>query len=89
MNLYAFNFVLMGIAMSVIWGFSYFKGFAKADSSLILKTATRFYMFAGVFSTSIRLISYISRIASLILFGIMFVIFISPENYVNWLAGRI
>jgi len=87
-NLYALNFAFMGIAMTTVWCYSYFKGFAKAESESILKTTTRLYIFASLLSTLIWLVSFASILTCLILFIIMFLIFVFPENIVNWQVRR-
>ncbi|KAA9035924.1 DUF1211 domain-containing protein [Ginsengibacter hankyongi] len=87
-NIYCFNFALMGCSMTCIWLYAKRKGFIDAGSDIKLRKTTRLYIFAGVFSTSIWLVSYISLIACLILFMMMFIIFIFPEKIISLQLGR-
>ena len=87
-NIYCFNFALMGIAMTAIWCYAYKKGFAKASSGKILEATKRLYIFAGTFSTIIWIVSFFNIMACLILSGVMFIFFISPKQTVNWLVKR-
>jgi TMEM175 potassium channel family protein len=87
-SIYFFNFALMGFAMTSIWLYSKNKEFIKTGSAKKLKTITRFYILAGILSTVIWLVSYISIIGSLVLFSIMFAIFIFPEKFISWRMSR-
>jgi len=80
---YCFNFALMGYAMTGIWLYAKKQGFMKAGSEEKLSAATRLYIFASIFSTLIWVVSYISIIACLVLFCLMFVIFVFPERVVT------
>jgi uncharacterized membrane protein len=86
-RIYAFNFALMGLAMTCLWCYANHFGFAKA-SPQILKASTRFYIFATILSTMIWLVTYISIPASLALFVLMFLVFIFPEKMVAIIIRR-
>jgi uncharacterized membrane protein len=83
-SVYCFNFALMGSAMTGIWLYSKRKGFAKTDSERKLTAITRLYIFAGLLSMTIWLVSYVSIIGSMILFVVMFIIYVFPEKIVAW-----
>lgn len=88
-SVYAFNFTLMGVAMTGIWLYAKRSGYIKADTSDHLKAATRLYVFASLLSATIWLVSYFSIIGSSILFCAMFLIFIFPEKMVAWQVSRV
>ncbi|MGN6532919.1 MAG: TMEM175 family protein [Ginsengibacter sp.] len=81
-NIYCFNFTLMGAAMTSIWLYAKRQGFVKVESPEKLKAITRLYIFASVLSGLIWVVSYISIIGCLVLFCLMFVIFVFPEKMV-------
>lgn len=81
-SVYCFNFALMGSAMTGIWLYAKRRGFIKAGSAGKLIAATRLYVFASLFSVLIWIVSYISTIACLVLFCLMFIIFVFPEKMV-------
>lgn len=87
-NIYAFNFAMMGVAMSGVWFYANSMGFTRAASKVILSTTTRLYIFAGIFSTVIWIISFFSILTCLVLSGIMFLIFVFPEKMVAWQVKR-
>ena len=87
-TIYCFNFALMGIAMTGVWIYSYKKGFAGSISDKVLISVTKLYIFAGIFSTMIWIVSFFSIILCMVLFGIMFLIFLFPKRVVNWLTIR-
>lgn len=88
-NIYCFNFALMGIAMSGIWSYANSKGFTKASSREYLRSTTWLYYFAGLFSTVIFAISFWNVFVCLGLSAVMFVIFLFPKRAVTWRLGRI
>ncbi|MFI5172328.1 MAG: TMEM175 family protein [Chitinophagales bacterium] len=88
MSIYFFNFTLMGTAMTCIWLYAKRKGFIQTETPAELSAATRLYIFACMLSTAIWLISYVNVIGSLVLFGIMFMIFIFPERVIAWQMKR-
>jgi uncharacterized membrane protein len=87
-NIYTFNFSLMGMAMAAVWCYANANGLTKDDSIQVLKATTRLYIFASLFSTVIWLVSFVSIPGCLILFGIMFLVFIFPEKIVAWMVAR-
>jgi uncharacterized membrane protein len=87
-NIYCFNFALMGIAMTAIWTYAYKKGFARSSSPKVLEATTRLYIFAGIFSTTIWIVSFFSIMACLFLSAIMFIIFLFPKQTVIWMVNR-
>ena len=80
---YCFNFTLMGCAMTGIWLYAKKQGFIKAGTENRLRAATRLYIFASIFSTLIWLVSYVSLVGCLLLFGLMFMVFVFPERIVS------
>lgn len=87
-KIYAFNFALMGLAMTGIWCYAHYMGFAKAVSANVLRVTRRYYIFAAVLSTLIWIVSYFSIVASLFLFVVMFLVFVFPEKVVAMLLKR-
>ena len=87
-NVYAFNFTLMGFSMTSIWLYAKQQNFIKSGSANKLKAVTRLYIFAGFYSTLIWLVSFVSIIASFALFCIMFMIFVFPEKMVAMQMSR-
>jgi len=87
-KIYAFNFALMGLAMTGIWCYAHYMGFAKAVTSRVLIITRRYYIFAAVLSSLIWIVSYYSIVASLCLFVVMFLVFVFPEKMVVWLLKR-
>ncbi len=82
-SLYAGNFFLMGLAMTSLWVYAYRKGLAEHPSDDTLKGATWFWIFASVISAAIFILSFISIEASLVLFGLMFLIYVFPKDRIN------
>jgi len=87
-NIYTFNFFLMGMAMFFIWYYASRKGLTKTASPEILKSVTRLYILAPVLSGTIFILSFFSISVCLILFVIMFLIFMIPENTRHRLEKR-
>ncbi len=87
-NIYCFNFALMGIAMTSVWCYANAKGFTRSSSAKLLKATTRLYIFAGIFSGLIWIVSFFSIMACLFLSAIMFLIFIFPKQTVTGLVNR-
>ena len=81
-SIYAFNFTLMGFAMTSIWLYASRNGFATTESAKKLRIINRYYIFATILSTTIWLVSYVSIILSLVLFCLMFINYIFPERMV-------
>lgn len=79
---YAFNFTLMGLAMTLIWFYAKRKGFIHARSKDEMKVMSRLYAFATIISATIWLVSFLNIFASFILFCLMFLIYGFPERMV-------
>jgi uncharacterized membrane protein len=87
-NIYTFNFALMGIAMTSVWCYAYLNGFVKVESNEILRAVTQLYIFASISSITIWIVSFFSIAACMILSALMFLIFIFPEKIVQWRVGK-
>lgn len=81
-SIYGFNFFMMGSAMSLLWMYASRNGLTKDEAAPHLKTICRYYIFASVLSGCIFVISFFSVYVSLFLFGLMFLIFVFPNNIV-------
>jgi len=82
-NIYAFNFMFMGIAMTGIWHYALKQGFIKPLPKEVLSCASRLYLFSSLFPIAIWIVSFFSIVGCLMLSGIMFAIFIFPEKMVS------
>jgi uncharacterized membrane protein len=86
-SIYACNFFLMGTAMTSLWVYS-----AKADLISMdlptIKAASRLYIFASLFSGAIFIISFFSVPVSLVLFGVMFLVFVFPKDRIHRLVRK-
>jgi uncharacterized membrane protein len=87
-NIYAFNFALMGMAMSGVWYYALSQGFIRTPSKEVLSSASRLYLFSTLFPVTILIISFFNITACLILSVIMFAIYIFPEKMVAWQVKR-
>jgi uncharacterized membrane protein len=87
-SIYAFNFMLMGIAMTGIWYCALQQGFIKAPSKEILSAASRLYLFSSIIAIAIWLVTFFSLAGGLVLSGVMFTIYIFPERIVAWEVNR-
>lgn len=83
-NIYTFNFALMGTAMSAVWCYSNNIGFVASESKEENRATTQLYIFACIFPVTIWLVSFFSIISCLVLSAIMFSIYIFPEKIVKW-----
>jgi len=81
-SIYAFNFALMGMAMTAIWYYAKAMKYISIPNQEALTSATRLYFFASFLSILIWIFSFINIAACLALFGLMFLIFIFPEKMV-------
>ncbi len=86
-NLFCFNFTLMGLAMTGVYAYAYKKGYTAGTGSDMHATK-RLYVFAGICSASIWLISFLSIPACLALSAVMFLIFLFPKHAVAWQVKR-
>lgn len=87
-SIYACNFFLMGTAMAGMWLYAAKNKLITHESEASLKAATKLYVFASLFSGAIFIISFISVPVSLVLFGVMFLIFVFPKDRVRRLAAK-
>jgi len=87
-SIYALNFFLMGTAMTCLWLYANKHGLTKGGLEHVLKAATQLYIFASVFSGIIFIVSFLSIPVSMVLFGLMFLIFVFPKNMVLLLMRR-
>lgn len=80
-SVYGLNFFLMGTAMTGIWIYASHHDLTIA-SAKELRASSQLYVFASVLSGLIFILSFISIIVCLILFGLMFLIFVFPRNVI-------
>jgi uncharacterized membrane protein len=81
-SIYGLNFFLMGSAMTGIWLYACQHDLTIA-SAAELRASTQLYVFASVLSGVIFILSFFSVIISLVLFGLMFMIFVFPRNVIT------
>jgi uncharacterized membrane protein len=86
-NVYTFNFALMGLSMFGVWLYGSRAGFLKDESRTTLRTISRYYILAAVLSFTIFILSFVNVWLCLALSGIMFIIFLFPEQTVSY-VGR-
>jgi len=79
-NIYAFNFFLMGFAMTGIWYYAYRNGMTKHASPEFLTSVNTLYIFAPIISGTIFILSFINIWISIALFGVMFLIYVIPKK---------
>jgi uncharacterized membrane protein len=79
-NIYTLNFFLMGTAMSFIWYYAVRNGLTKTNDPALLKAVSRLYIFAPIISGTIFILSFFSISISFILFVIMFLVYVIPQN---------
>jgi uncharacterized membrane protein len=79
-SVYAFNFALMGMSMFGIWLYAFRMGLMKTGAQIPLRTISRYYLLAAILSFSIFILSFVSIWLCLSLSGLMFVIFLFPEQ---------
>ena len=87
-TIYAFNFFLMGLAMTSIWLYALKKGLISQTSAPVLKASTTLYILASVLSGTIFILSFFTIWVCLPLFVLMFLIFVFPANVVAFLVKR-
>ncbi len=85
-SIYALNFAFMGTSMFGIWFYAERSGLVGEMSASRRRASTRLYMLAGVISTSIFVLSFISIGVALIVSAIMFAGFILPKKAVDILS---
>ncbi len=81
-SIYGLNFFLMGSAMTGIWLYACQHDLTIASAGE-LRASTQLYVFASVLSGVIFILSFFSVIISLVLFGLMFMIFVFPRNVIT------
>jgi uncharacterized membrane protein len=86
-NVYTFNFALMGLSMFGIWLYSFRVGLLKVEVQTTLKAITRYYLLAAALSCSIFALSFVNVWLCLGLSGVMFIIFLFPEQALRYVAG--
>jgi uncharacterized membrane protein len=86
-NVYTFNFALMGLSMFGIWLYSFRVGLLKVEVQTTLKAITRYYLLAAALSFSIFALSFVNVWLCLGLSGVMFIIFLFPEQALRYVAG--
>ncbi len=85
-SVYAFNFMFMGVSMSLIWYYAYRYDLMKPDADHVLRTITRYYFLAGALSSLIFLLSFLNIVLCLCFSGIMFGIFLLPEQMISYIT---
>ena len=79
-NVYAFNFALMGLSMFCIWFYAYKNNLMKEEAFGSLRTIAHYYFLAVAMSFTIFIFSFINIWLCLGMSGIMFVTFLFPEQ---------
>jgi uncharacterized membrane protein len=85
-NLYGFNFAFMGLSMFVIWSYASATGLMREVPRGVLKTISHYYFLAAAMSFSIFLLSFVNIWLCLCLSGIMFGIFLFPEQTMTYVT---
>ncbi len=85
-NVYAFNFALMGTSMFCIWFYGYRNNLMKPESYGSLRTIAHYYFLAAAMSFSIFILSFINIWLCLGMAGIMFATFLFPEQSMNYVT---
>jgi uncharacterized membrane protein len=85
-NVYTFNFALMGLSMFGVWVYGFRSGFLKDEPHVVLKTISRYYFLAAILSMSIFILSFVNVWLCLGLSGVMFIIFLFPEQAVSYVS---
>lgn len=85
-SFYTFNFALMGMAMFGIWLYAFKAGLMKAEPAIPFSVINRYYFLAAAMSVSIFILSFVSIWLCLGLSGLMFIIFLFPEQMLQYIA---
>lgn len=85
-NIYAFNFMFMGLSMFLLWLYACRANLMKPETRGALRTITHYYFLAAALSFSIFLLSFASIWLCLGMSGIMFIIFLLPEQTMNYVT---
>jgi uncharacterized membrane protein len=79
-NVYAFNFFLMGTSMYIIWRFAHKNGLMKEELNGALRTISQYYFLAVAMSLAIFILSFVNIWICLAMACIMFATFLLPEQ---------
>ena len=85
-HVYTFNFFLMGISMFIIWHYAWRNNLMKPESTGALRTITQYYFMAGAISFAIMVFSFVNIWLCLGLSGVMFVLFLLPEQMMHYVT---
>lgn len=85
-SIYAGNFFFMGSAMTCLWLYAVKKGLTEEPDQNKLQAANKLYIFASMLSGLIFIISFFSVPVSLVLFGVMFLVFVIPHDRIRRIA---
>lgn len=85
-SVYTFNFALMGLAMFAIWIYALRAGLMKAEPAIPFSVINRYYFLAAAMSVSIFVLSFVSIWLCLGLSGLMFIIFLFPEQMLQYVV---
>jgi len=85
-NVYTFNFFLMGSSMYVIWYYSYRNNLMKEELSGALRTISQYYFMALALSLTIFILSFINIWLCLGLSGAMFACYLFPEQMMRFVT---
>lgn len=85
-NVYAFNFMLMGLSMFCIWYFAYRNNLMKPEARGALRTIAQYYFLAPTLAFTIFLLSYVNIWLCLGLSGVMFATFLFPEQTMHYVT---
>lgn len=85
-NIYGFNFTLMGSSMFLIWFYAYRNNLMKPELYGSLRTITHYYFLAAAMSFSIFILSFINIWLCLGMSGLMFAAFLFPEQSMNYVT---
>jgi hypothetical protein len=76
----------MGLSMFGIWLYGVRSGFLKEELCATLKTISRYYLLAAILLCLIFILSFINVWLCLALSGIMFIIFLFPEQAIGYVS---
>lgn len=85
-NVYTFNFALMGLSMFIIWQYAFKSELMKEVSWGVMRTISHYYFLAAVMSFFIFLFSFVDIRLCLGLSGVMFMTFLFPEQAMNYVT---
>jgi uncharacterized membrane protein len=85
-NVYTFNFALMGTTMFIIWYYAYKNNLMKPERQGASKTISHYYFLASAMSITIFLLSFINIWLCLSMSGVMFITFLFPEQMMMYVT---